>query len=240
MKTSEIAKLSKVHPNTVRLYEEWQFISPVPRKPNGYRVYSELHLKQMEISRLAFRQEFIQNNLRKKATEIVRLSGREQFKDSLRAAESYLTYLQTEYEFALKAIETVKNLLQNKSITGQTYSHKSVASMLQLTEETIRNWERNHLYTVKRNAQNRRIYTERDIQKLLVIRTLRSAHFSITSIAHLFQEMKQSKKNTDILEILQTPTFSSDFFHVTDDLMNQLKIAMDDLKSIIAILTELQ
>ena len=240
MRTSEIAELSKVHPNTVRLYEELQFISPVPRKSNGYRVYSDLHLKQMKIARLAFRQEFIQNNLRKKATKIVRLSGLEQFKESLRAAESYLAYLQTEYDYALKAIKTVKNLLQNKSITDETYSHKSVASMLQLTEETLRNWERNHLFSVKRNAQNRRIYTERDLQKLIVIRTLRSAHFSITSIVHLFQEMKQSKKNTDILHILQNPTFSTDFFHVTDDLMNQLKIAMNDVKSIITTLTDLQ
>ena len=240
MRTSEIAELSQVHPNTVRLYEEWQYISPVPRKQNGYRVYSELHLKQMKIARLAFRQEFIQNNLRKKATKIVRLSGREQFKESLQAAEAYLAYLQTEYEYALKAIETVKHILQNKSITGKIYSHKSVAAMLQLTEETLRNWERNHLYTVERNAQNRRIYTERDVQKLLVIRTLRSAHFSITSIAYLFHELEQSKEKTDLLQILQTPTFSTEFFHVTDDLMNQLKIAMKDVKSIIAILTELQ
>lgn len=240
MRTSEIAELSQVHPNTVRLYEEWQYISPVPRKQNGYRVYSELHLKQMKIARLAFRQEFIQNNLRKKATEIVRLSGREQFKESLQAAEAYLAYLRTEYEYALKAIETVKHILQNKSITDKTYSHKAVAAMLQLTEETLRYWERNHLYTVERNAQNRRIYTERDVQKLLVIRTLRSAHFSITSIAHLFHELEQSKEKTDLLQILQTPTFSTEFFHVTDDLMNQLKIAMKDVKSIIAILTELQ
>ncbi|KYG30035.1 MerR family DNA-binding transcriptional regulator [Alkalihalobacillus trypoxylicola] len=69
MRTSEIAELSQVHPNTVRLYEEWQYISPVPRKPNGYRVYSALHLKQMKIARLAFKQEFIQNNLRKKEFE---------------------------------------------------------------------------------------------------------------------------------------------------------------------------
>ncbi|MBD3109198.1 MerR family transcriptional regulator [Bacillus sp. AGMB 02131] len=240
MRTSEIAELSQVHPNTVRLYEEWHYISPVPRKSNGYRIFSDLHLKQMKIARLAFKQEFIQNNLRKKATNIVRLSGREQFKESLQAAESYLTYLQTEYEYALKSIKTVKQLLQNKSTADKTYSHKSVSVLLQLTEETLRNWERNHLYVVERNAQNRRIYTERDLQKLLVIRTLRSAHFSITSIAHLFRELEQSGKKTDILQMLQTPTFSSEFFHVTDDLINQIQITMNDVKSIIAILKDLQ
>lgn len=240
MRTNEIAAMTQVHPNTVRLYEEWQFISAVPRKANGYREYSELHLKQMNIARLAFKQEFIQNNLRKMAKKIVKLSGRKQFKESLQAAHSYLTYLQTEYEYALKAIETVEQLLQNKPLTGETYSHKSVAGFLQLTEETLRNWERNGLFTVERNSQNRRIYTELDVQKLLIIRTLRSAHFSIASIAHLFHEIGQTKKNADILHILQSQTFTDEFFHVTDDLINQLNIAMKHVKSIITILQELQ
>ena len=33
-----------VHPNTVRLYEEWGFLPPVPRAPNGYRLYDQRHL----------------------------------------------------------------------------------------------------------------------------------------------------------------------------------------------------
>ncbi len=240
MKTSEIAARAQVHPNTVRLYEEWQFISPVPRRANGYRDYSELHLKQMLIARLAFRQEFIQSNLRKKATRIVKLSGSEQFNDCLQASKDYLAYLQTEYDYALKAVETVKQLLQNKPITTKTYTHNYVATMLQLTAETLRNWERNGLFSVERTTQNRRIYSERDIQKLLIIRTLRSAHFSISSIAHFFHEIEKTKENADLLQLLQTPTFSNEFFHVTDDLINQLKIAMNDVKSVIAILNELQ
>ena len=119
----------------------------------------------------------------KRQQKIVRLSGREQFKESLEAAVSFIAYLQTKYEYALKAIETVKHLLENKSITGKTYSHKSAASMLHSTEETLRNWKRNHVYTVEKNPHNRRLYIEHDIQKLLIIRILRSAHFSITSIA---------------------------------------------------------
>ena len=38
-RTSEIAALIGVHPNTVRLYEELELIPKPERLPNGYRVY---------------------------------------------------------------------------------------------------------------------------------------------------------------------------------------------------------
>jgi len=240
VRTSDIAKLANVHPNTVRLYEKWGYIAPVPRKGNDYREFSELHLKQMHIARLAFKQEFIQHNLRKKATRIVMLSGSGQFEESLQEAIAYLAFLQSEYDYTLKAVATVEQLLQTTPISDASYSHKEAAELMQLTEETLRNWERNGLYQVKRSTQNVRIYTERDIQKLLIIRTLRSAHFSIASIAHLFHELQQSDGQVEVLSILQSPKFISDFFHVTDDLLNQLAIAMKDVKTIIAILKQLR
>ncbi|KMK74968.1 MerR family transcriptional regulator [Alkalihalobacillus pseudalcaliphilus] len=240
MRTSTIAALTHIHPNTVRLYETWHFISPVPRKENGYREYSELHLKQIKIARLAFKQEFVQNNLRKKATEIVQYSGHEQFKKSIQAATSYLAFLQTEYEFALQAIQTVEQNLHVAPCSAQTFSHQEAAATLQLTEGTLRNWERNGLYSVERNKQNRRIYRESDIQKLLIIRTLRSAHFSLTSISHLFSKLNETNEILNIHDLLQSTSFTSEFFHVTDDLLNQLNIAMNNVKQIITILKELQ
>ena len=33
-----------VHPNTVRLYEAWGFLPPIPRSRSGYRLFSETHL----------------------------------------------------------------------------------------------------------------------------------------------------------------------------------------------------
>ena len=237
MRTNEIAKKVGIHTNTVRLYEQWGFISPVPREQNGYRLYSELHLKQMQIARYAFRQEFIQNNLRKKATQIVQLSGREAFAESLQAAIHYYHYLQREYDYTLETIRIVQQLLSSDIRSKNCYTHKEVAATLELTEETLRNWERNGLYEVARNRQNRRLYTENDIHKLYIIRTLRAAHFSIASIQHLFQQLSHTK---DVLQIVSSPLFTEDFFHVTDDLLNNLKNAMSDVKSLIAILETLQ
>ena len=239
MLTNEIAKKANVHPNTVRLYEKWGYISPVFRKQNGYRVYTETHLKQMYIARLAFSQEFIQNNLRKMAINIVRLSGQENFKESRNAAMTYFKFLQSEYDYAKKAVQISTNILQSNTSSSFIYTHKMVANHLQLTEDTIRNWERNGLFKVKRDAQNRRQYTEEDVQKLLIIRTLRSAYFSITSILHLFQEIEAVEHVADIHALLNTAKFKNEFYHVTDELELNLKQAMEDVRSIIDILDQL-
>ena len=240
MRTNDIAKQSGVHPNTVRLYEEWGYISPVPRLQNGYRQYSEIHLKQMLIARLAFRHEFIQNNLRKMATKIVRLSGQQQFEESLNAAQTYLDYLKTEANYAEQAVRTVSEILQNETDSRELLSHKDVAEQLQLTQETIRNWERNGLFSVNRDAQNRRQYTSKDVQKLLVIRTLRSAHFSVASIRHFFEEISDIEEMKDPHLFLKVPKFQTEFYHVTDELEQNLKKAMTDVESIITLLSALQ
>jgi hypothetical protein len=44
LSSSEIDRAAGVHPNTVRLYETWGFLPPVPRSPSGYRQFTETHL----------------------------------------------------------------------------------------------------------------------------------------------------------------------------------------------------
>lgn len=57
--TSGIAKIAKVHPNTIMLYEAWGYIEPVKRKTNGYRIFTERHLEQIKIARIVLKCEII-------------------------------------------------------------------------------------------------------------------------------------------------------------------------------------
>ena len=118
-----------------------------------------------------------------------------------------------------------------------TYSTRVLYS---ISEETIRNWERNGLFTVARDAQNRRIYNEQDIQKLLIIRTLRSAHFSIASILHLFEQIDSVEQIADLHELLNSAQFKSEFYHVTDELELNLSEAIRNTEQLITILEKLQ
>jgi len=53
LRTAEVARAVGVHPNTVRLYEEWGFLPPIPRGPNGYRLFTTEHVDQMRLARTA-------------------------------------------------------------------------------------------------------------------------------------------------------------------------------------------
>lgn len=235
-RTHEIAKLGNVHPNTVRVYEQWGYISPVKREANGYRLYEDIHLLQLQIARLAFRCELIQNALRKKATKIVQASGKEQFSLALKLTEEYLLFLQREHDLALATIKIVERWRsQEKTETSTTtYTHQQVAALLNLTEETLRNWERNGLFHVERNHRHYRVYTGDDIERLFVIRSLRSAHFSIASILRLVQKINHEER-FDIKDILNTAD-SEEIVHITDQLELNLRKAMQDVQQIIALL----
>lgn len=71
-RTSEVAQMMGIHPNTVRFYEEWGLITKPVRKENGYRVFSDLHLYQIQVARLGFEIEILQNGLRKKIVDMIK------------------------------------------------------------------------------------------------------------------------------------------------------------------------
>ncbi len=66
-KTTEVATMIGIHPNTVRLYEKLELIPKPERLPNGYRVFTDFHVEQCRLVRIAFKVEVVQNGLRKKS-----------------------------------------------------------------------------------------------------------------------------------------------------------------------------
>ena len=52
-RTAEVASIIGVHPNTVRLYEKLGLIPKPERKPNGYRIFTDFHIEQFKLARLA-------------------------------------------------------------------------------------------------------------------------------------------------------------------------------------------
>ncbi|GAB6927348.1 MerR family transcriptional regulator [Paenibacillus sp. JCM 10914] len=236
--TAQIAGRARLHPNTVRLYEEWGYISPVPRADNGYRLYSDLHLYQLRIARTAFRCEIVQGHIRAMAREIVEASGQEKFTLALELAVQYLGRLQQEHMRALEVIDLVEQWLSGtEEVSTQTYSLKEAASQLEVSTEILRNWERNGLLSVPRHDNGYRAYTDREMNRLKMIRTLRSAHYSTSAILRLFNKYEQTKE-LDVRHILNTPDEHEDIIALTDRLTNSLEEGIEAAHELINLLND--
>ncbi|MEC0257019.1 MerR family transcriptional regulator [Paenibacillus lautus] len=100
------------------------------------------------------------------------------------------------------------------TVSTRTYSRKEVALLLDATTETVRNWERNGLITVPRMNNGNRVYGERELEQLRVIRTLRSAHHLINAILRPLKQINQP--SSYIFTILNTPLDEEDIVSITD------------------------
>ena len=238
--TSEVAKIIGVHPNTVRMYEQWGLIPPAERKPNGYRMFTEFHIEQFRLARIAFQIELLQNGLRKKALETIKLSAKRDFDKALTFAEEYLSQIQKEQRNAEEAISIAKQILSGKSAENTLFlKRKEVSDYLGISMDTLRNWERNGLLQVKRKQNGYRVYTNDDIERLKMIRTLRLANYSLESILRMLNALMHNPE-VNIKQILNTPQSDADIVSVCDRLIVSLKDAEKNAEKMINIISKMK
>ena len=239
-KTAAIAKLLNVHPNTVRLYEKWRLIPPAKRLPNGYRIFTDFHLAQGRLVRLAFQVEVLQNGLRKKIIQMLHTAAAGNFDEAIALTLAYLKQLQQEQQNAEEAIQIVKQLLVRQSKTNACQlKRKEAAKLLDISPDTLRNWEMNGLLNVKRRANGYRVYTGPDIQRLKVIRSLRCAGYSLESILLLLQKLAQNPA-ADIRLALNTPKQDDEIISVCDRLIVSLTAAEHNAQNLLVMLHQMK
>ena len=139
--TSDVAKIIGIHSNTVRLYEEWGLLPPVERKPNGYRIFTDFHIEQLRLARLAFQIEVLQNGLRKKIVLMVKTAATKDFDAALSLTEEYRIQLRQERANAEEAICIAKQLLCGVTEENTHFlKRKEVSDYLDISMDTMRNW----------------------------------------------------------------------------------------------------
>lgn len=239
-KTAEVAAIIGIHPNTVRLYEKLNLIPKPERLSNGYRVFTEFHIKQCKLIRLAFRIEVLQNGLRKKIAQMITVSATGDFDTAITITEEYLKQIKQERQNAEEAIEIVKDILSGGVRESSTQlKRKDVSELLDISMDTLRNWEMNGLLTVKRKDNGYRVYTDEDIQRLKIIRSLRCANYSLEAILRLLQQLSKNP-DTDIRIVLNTPKQTDDIISVCDRLIISLSAAEKNANALSAMLHDMK
>ena len=238
--TTEVAKIIGIHPNTVRMYEEWGLIPLAERKSNGYRIFTDFHIEQLRLARIAFQIEVLQNGLRKKVVETIKLSAKRDFDKALMFAEEYRSQIQREQRNAEESIGIAKQILSGKSVEQTLFlKRKEVSDYLDISMDTLRNWERNGLLQVKRRQNGYRAYTNDDIERIKMIRTLRLANYSLEAILRMIHALEHNPK-VDMKQVLNTPQADADIVSVCDRLIVSLKDAEENVEKMIHILLEMK
>lgn len=239
-KTAEVAAMISIHPNTVRLYEKLKLIPKPERLPNGYRVFTDYHIWQCKLIRLAYQVEVLQNGLRKKIGQMITVSATGDFDKAIALTEEYLLQIRQERKYAEEEIKIVNGILSG---TVQKNLHnlkrKEVSNLLDISMDTLRNWEMNGLLKVKRKENGYRVYTDEDIKRLKIIRSLRCANYSLEAILRLLQQLSKNP-DTDIRAILNAPKPTDDIISVCDRLITSLSSSEENAKSLLEMLREMK
>lgn len=218
LRTSDIAHAAGVHPNTVRAYEQWGFLPPIPRAPNGYRQFSRLHLVQVLLVRRALQVTWLGGPLRQAAQALIFQGAAGEYQPAYETAVNLLEMIASEQQRAEAAAALLEQWAESQPAapTAASLSIGQAARHLDVTIDSLRNWERNGLLTTPRQPRNNyRLYGLAELQRLLVIRTLRAARYSTMSILRMLTRLDQGQRGS-LRAVLDTPTPEEDAVYATD------------------------
>jgi len=228
LRTSDLAREVGIHPNTVRLYEQWGLLPPVPRSPAGYRQFSQAHLDQLRLIRLAFSCTVIGRNVRAIALEMVHVSAAGELGCALELAFQFKAAVQAEHSQAEATVQYLERWAVGTSntMTAQLMHIGDTAHLLDTTIDSLRGWERNGLIAVPRNPANGyREYGPEEIGRLRVIRMLIRSGYGIISILRMLSQL-DSGNNENLRQVLDTPDPDEDIQYATNRWLSTLAEAL--------------
>ncbi|MBN1259037.1 MAG: MerR family transcriptional regulator [Anaerolineae bacterium] len=224
LRTSDIARAAGVHPNTVRLYEEWGFLPTVPRSESGYRRFSEAHLHQMLLARGLLHEPWPGQAIRRSAIALVKHAATGDLGGALERAYRHLALVRAERvraEAAIALLERWANGAAADAVADPLHIGRAAAH-LGVTVDMLRNWERNGLLETPRDPRNGyRLYGAPELGRLRVIRMLRDAGYSPMAILRMLRRLDEGQTR-GLREALDTPRDDEDVFMAADRWLSAL------------------
>jgi len=247
LRTSQLAKAAKVHPNTVRLYEQWGLLPPAERNPfNNYRRFTQKHLDQLLLVRQALRFNWLSREARVTVYDIIAQGVQENLGGALELAYKLLSQVQAERAQAEAAVRYLERWVEGvpPDATTRPLRIGEVARLLDVSIDQLRNWERNNLLETPRDPTNGyRLYGPDEIGRLRVIRMLIRSRYSTMSILRMLNKLDRGETD-QLRQALDTPGAEEDALFVTDHWLTTLgeleKAAHELIEQIEATLTRRQ
>ncbi len=238
LRTSDIAKAIGAHPNTIRLYEQWGFLPPIPRSPSGYRLYTPYHLSLMRLAWTALHESYPCKPLiviAVKKAAVGDLGG------ALEQSYKFLAQVRAEQAQAEAAVEFMEHWAQGNTtdVTSEPLLIGQVAKRLGVTIDMLHNWERDGLLSVPRKPRNGyRVYGATEIGRIRVIRMLRQAGYSTMAILRMLLALDQGQSH-DLRQMLDTPRPDEDVYTAADRWLSTLAASEQRALTVIGMIHDL-
>ncbi len=234
-RTAEVARAAGVHPNTVRMYEEWGFLPPVTRSANNYREYSRYHVEQMRLARLAMHGGWPGGRIRKSALALVRASAARDLREAVHIAKQHLLLVKEERARAEIAADYLEKWVRGRIPERHSPPLPILAAAKEVdsTPDAVRGWERNGLLCVPRDPKNGyRAYGPREIGRLRVIRMLMRAGYSTMAVLRAMRAL-DTGTNRKLRRVLDTPRPEEDVLWAADHWLSTLSEQQDRARKIL-------
>ncbi|MBC8161923.1 MAG: MerR family DNA-binding transcriptional regulator [Roseiflexaceae bacterium] len=216
LRTRDLARALGVHVNTIRLYEASGYLPPVPRDPNGYRRYLDLHLEHARLVQIALQWPTLSD--RALLYDLIARAAASDYGTAMELAYRYLARVRAERTDAEAAAEFLERWAsgQRLDIDGERVSISAAARRLDVSVDMLRNWERDGLLTVPRDPANQyRRYGGHEFGRLRVIRTLAKAGYSHMAILAMLRQVDQGNPN-NLRDALNLPPDEASIYTVAD------------------------
>lgn len=198
LNTSEFARRFAVHPNTIRLYEVWGYLPPIPRDERGYRIFDERHVAQMELARMALKMPSAGLEIKESLKTLVWLSSGGELPLAQTHAHKHLQMIenaQKQAKIGLQSLTRGESGLFSDTVLPLNI--RQAAQLIGISVPVLRRWENYGLIVVPQNTKNHyREYGAVELGWLHVIHTLRLVGYKIETCRRLLN------KHDDLIKAL--------------------------------------
>ena len=241
LRTSDLARLVGVHPNTVRRYVDWGLLPPVERTPAGYRRFTQRHLDCLRLARLIYIAAYPGRGLRQSGLKVILQLVSGDLPAALQQANRHLELVQSEQRQADAAATLLERWAEQQADqpVGPVLQIGQVARLLDVTVDMLRNWERNGLIAIPRDPSNGyRRYTSLEIGRLRIIRLLGRVGYSHMAMLRMFLQLDRGDAR-GLRVALDTPRPDEDIFSAADRWLSTLAEQEDCARRAVALVEEI-
>lgn len=239
--TSDLARAVGVHPNTVRRYVEWGWLPPTPRGANGYRLFTQQHLDCLRVACIVHIAVYPGRAMRLSGNKVAQSAVADDWDAALEHGRAHLAFVHAERAQAEAAARLIERWATgaNANTTEQPLQIGQVASLLDVSIDMLRNWERNGLLTIPRNEHNRyRTYGPAEISRLRVIRMLGRVGYSQMAMLRMLLRLDRGE-TTDLRHSLDTPAPDEDVYTAADRWLTTLAEQEAVARRLLAVIEEI-